>query len=166
MLKLGPNNFFLNFSCTGSLLLWGFGCWLSLGWATLCLGLPGFSLWWLLWFWSTDSRARRLSSCGTPAQLLHGMWDPPRPGIEPVFPAPQVDSLPLDHQRSPHLHPCSRSATCYYSAVCLCSVPGCVQLFATPMDCSSPGSSVHGSQARILGWLAISFSRGSSQPKG
>ena len=33
------------------------------------------------------------------------------------------------------------------------------------MDCSPPGSSVHGIlQARILGWVAISFSRGSSQP--
>ena len=30
-----------------------------------------------------------------------------------------------------------------------------------PMDCSLPGSSVHGiSQARILKWVAISFSRG------
>ena len=35
-----------------------------------------------------------------------------------------------------------------------------------PMDCSSPGSSVHGiSQARILEWVSISFSRGSSQPR-
>ena len=35
-----------------------------------------------------------------------------------------------------------------------------------PMDCSPPGSSVHGTfQARILEWIAISFSRGSSQPK-
>ena len=34
-----------------------------------------------------------------------------------------------------------------------------------PMDYSLPGSSVHGIfQARILGWVAISFSRGSSQP--
>ena len=33
-----------------------------------------------------------------------------------------------------------------------------------PMDCSSPGSSVHGIfQARILEWVAISFSRGSFQ---
>ena len=32
-----------------------------------------------------------------------------------------------------------------------------------PMDCSLPGSSVHGiSQARLLEWVAISFSRGSS----
>ena len=35
-----------------------------------------------------------------------------------------------------------------------------------PMDCSLPGSSVHGIlQARILKWVAISFSRGSSQPR-
>ena len=35
------------------------------------------------------------------------------------------------------------------------------------MDCSSPGSSVHGiSQARILKWVAISFSRASLWPRG
>ena len=28
----------------------------------------------------------RLSSCGSRAQLLRGMWDPPRPGLEPVSP--------------------------------------------------------------------------------
>ena len=39
--------------------------------------------------------------------------------------------------------------------------------FCDPMDCSPPGSSVHEIfQARILEWLAISFSRGSSQPRG
>ena len=32
-------------------------------------------------------QTRRLSSCGTRAQLLRGMWDPPRPGLEPVSPA-------------------------------------------------------------------------------
>ena len=35
-----------------------------------------------------------------------------------------------------------------------------------PMDCSPPGSSVHGIfQTRVLEWVAISFSRGSSQPR-
>ena len=35
-----------------------------------------------------------------------------------------------------------------------------------PMDCSLPGSSVHGIfQARILEWVVISFSRGSSRPR-
>ena len=34
------------------------------------------------------------------------------------------------------------------------------------MDCSPPGTSVPGTlQARILEWVAISFSRGSSQPR-
>ena len=36
--------------------------------------------------------------------------------------------------------------------------------FAYMLDCRLPGSSVHGiSQARILEWVAISFSRGSSR---
>ena len=35
-----------------------------------------------------------------------------------------------------------------------------------PMDCSLPGFSVHGIfQARVLEWVAISFSRGSSCPR-
>ena len=34
------------------------------------------------------------------------------------------------------------------------------------MDCSLPGSSIHVIfQARVLEWVAISFSRGSSQPR-
>ena len=46
---------------------------------------------------------------------------------------------------------------------------GEIQLCATlcdPMDYSLPGSSVHGTlRARILEWVAIPFSRESSQPK-
>ena len=43
---------------------------------------------------------------------------------------------------------------------------GLVRLFATPLNCSLPGSSVCGtSQARMLEWVAISFSRGASQPR-
>ena len=35
-----------------------------------------------------------------------------------------------------------------------------------PMDCSLPGSSVHGIlQVRILEWVAVPFSRGSSEPR-
>ena len=48
------------------------------------------------------------------------------------------------------IHVCARSC------LTLCS----------SMDCSWPGSFVHGiSQARILAWVAISFSRGSSRPR-
>ena len=32
-------------------------------------------------------QTRRLSNCGSRAQLLRGMWDLPRPGLEPVSPA-------------------------------------------------------------------------------
>ena len=40
------------------------------------------------------------------------------------------------------------------------------QTFGDPMDRSPPASSVRGiSQARILEWVAMSFSRGSSQPR-
>ena len=42
----------------------------------------------------------------------------------------------------------------------------CLTLY-DPVDCSLPGSSIHGIfQARVLEWVAISFSRGSSQPRG
>ena len=32
-------------------------------------------------------QTRRLSNCGSRAQSLRGMWDLPRPGLEPVSPA-------------------------------------------------------------------------------
>ena len=42
-----------------------------------------------------------------------------------------------------------------------------VRLFANPVDCSPPDSSVHWVlQARILEWVAISPSRGSCRPRG
>ena len=45
----------------------------------------------------------------------------------------------------------------------LCSVSQSCCIICTPVDCSPSGSSVHGiSQARILEWVAISYSRGSS----
>ena len=48
--------------------------------------------------------------------------------------------------------------------MCAKSLQSCPTL-CYPMDCSLPGSSVHGIlQARILEWVAMSFSRGSSQP--
>ena len=46
---------------------------------------------------------------------------------------------------------------------CMCAL-FCLTL-CNPTDCSQSGSSVHGiSQARIPGWVAISFSRESSRP--
>ena len=49
--------------------------------------------------------------------------------------------------------------------VCVCMLSR-VQLFCDPVDCSPPVSFVYGIfQARILEWVAISFSRGSSRPR-
>ena len=46
---------------------------------------------------------------------------------------------------------------------CCCSVAKSCLTLCNPKDCSKPGFSVHGiSQARILEWVAPSFSRGSS----
>ena len=49
-----------------------------------------------------------------------------------------------------------------------CSLPAQSRLILfDPMDCSLSGSSAHGIfQARILEWVAISFSKRSSQPRG
>ena len=73
--------------------------------------------------------------------------DLPNPGIEPGSPAWQVDSLPTELSGKPKVT---------QSCLTLCN----------PMDCSLPGSSVRGIfQARVLEWVAVSFSRRSSQPR-
>ena len=59
-----------------------------------------------------------------------------------------------------HVHP----AFCF--SLCVCSDAQLCPTLCDSMDCSPPGSSVHEIlQARILVWVAISFSRGSSQPR-
>ena len=78
--------------------------------------------------------------------------DLPCLGIKPKSPTLEVDALPLSHQRSP---------TFKWSEV----AQSCPTL-RDPMDCSLPGSSIHEIfQARVLVWVAISFSRGSVQPR-
>ena len=52
-----------------------------------------------------------------------------------------------------------------YIHVCVLVTRLCPTL-CNPMDCSPPGSSANGiSQARILEWVAVSFSRGYSRPR-
>ena len=49
----------------------------------------------------------------------------------------------------------------FQNTSCLCRVVQLCPTLCDPMDCSLPGSSVHEiSQARILEWVAIPFSRG------
>ena len=51
----------------------------------------------------------------------------------------------------------------FWGCVCECSVAQSCPALCDPINCSPPGSSVHGiSQARILEWVAISFSTGFS----
>ena len=50
--------------------------------------------------------------------------------------------------------------------VCVCAHAQSCPTPWDPMDCSLPGSSVHGIfQARILEWVAVSYSRRSSRPR-
>ena len=50
--------------------------------------------------------------------------------------------------------------------MCACSVDKSCPTLCDPVDCSLPGSSVHGIlQARILEWVAVSFPRISSLPR-
>ena len=53
-----------------------------------------------------------------------------------------------------------------YSCCCHCSVTQLCPILCDPVDCSLPGSFVHGIlQAWILGWVAISSTRASSRPR-
>ena len=59
----------------------------------------------------------------------------------------------------------SNSEICKLKWKCKWITQSCPTL-CDPMDCSPPGSSVYGIlQARVLEWVAISFSRGSSRPR-
>ena len=54
----------------------------------------------------------------------------------------------------------------FFHCVMLCLVAQLCQTICDPLDYSPPGSSVHGIfQARILEWVAISYSRESSWPR-
>ena len=55
-------------------------------WASHCSGFSCCGAW-ALGAWASVAVACGLSSCGSQAQLLCGMWDLPRPGLEPVSPA-------------------------------------------------------------------------------
>ena len=75
----------------------------------------------------------------------------------------QTVGLPRLHP-DPWVKPISRQFTCI--AVAVTESLSHARLFCIPTDGSPPGSSVCGIlQARILEWVAIAFSRGSSWPR-
>ena len=60
--------------------------------------------------------------------------------------------------------PCECTNASYLYALHAHSITQSCPTLCNPMDCSPPGSSVHGIfQARILEWVAMAFSKGSSQ---
>ena len=77
--------------------------------------------------------------------------------VNGIFPTQGSNSHPL-HSQEESLPPCQlwHPKTCVKVKI----AQSCLTL-CDPVDCSLPGSSVHGIfQARVLGWAAISFSRG------
>ena len=60
----------------------------------------------------------------------------------------------------------SKLFNCVVCSLCVCLVAPLCRPLCNPLDCSLPGSSVHGIvPARILAWVAISSSRGSSRSR-
>ena len=69
------------------------------------------------------------------------------------------------HAHLARFHSLFSGCCCYYYSDYSEVAQSCSTL-CDPMDCSLPGSSVHGIfQSIVLEWIAISFSRGSSQPR-
>ena len=74
----------------------------------------------------------------------------------------RVSSQPRNRSQVP------RIAGGFFTSIycCCCLVAKSCQTLCNPMNCSLPGFSVHGIlQPRILEWVDVSFSRGSSQPR-
>ena len=93
------------------------------------------------------------------------------PGIEPGSPTLLAGSLSSEPKGSLWLIQCDlmKIMQCAINTdtpiISVCSVTQSCPMLCDPRGCSLPGSFVHGIfQARTLGWLAISSSRGSSWP--
>ena len=90
-----------------------------------------------------------------------------RPGFDTSSVLAMSASQSTPTQRDTDVQTAPLNTTASISApgtVCMCT-QSCLTL-RDPMDCSLPGSSAHGIfQARILEWVAVSFSRGFSQSR-
>ena len=146
---------------------------------TLCdlidCSLPGSSVHWIL-------QARILKWV-----VISFSRDQSDPGIKPGSPSLQADSLPFEpllllshfsrvrlcttHRRQPTRLPRPWDSPGKNTGVGCHFLPRCMKVksesevaqscptLSDPMDCSPPGSSVHGIfQARVLEWSAIAFS--------
>ena len=81
----------------------------------------------------------------------------------PSRPGASVSSAHLTRAHLPVLPGAKGDLGCLHV---LCLVAQSCPTLCNPMDCSLPGASVHGIlQERIPEWVAMTFSRGSSQPR-
>ena len=95
------------------------------------------------------------------------LWGLLNPGIEPTSPALAGGFFTTKPTGKPHTLPTiNLSCVLYPFSVQFGSVAQSCLTLCNPMDCNLPGASVPGTlQARILEWVAISFSMGSSGPR-
>ena len=84
-------------------------------------------------------------------------------------PLPPAETHAFLQRSSPVREPHRKLCTEDQISMCQLTVPSRDQLcpaLCNPVDCSQPGSSVHGIfQRRILEWVVISYSRGCSRPR-
>ena len=98
-----------------------------------------------------------------------GGWSPGTlPSIPRAQAAPTTSSDPAPDASSSHCRTTELRVRAQPSGMvhCCCLVAQPWATLCDPMDRGPPGSSDHSiSQARLLEWVAISFSRGSSRPR-
>ena len=120
---------------------------------------------WLNFIWSLNSERH---GCA-PKAVIFPKGDCPKPEsqsilCEPARPTSEDKQVPPPEMQIM----CLGRILKFLSVVTLvaCSVAQSCPTLCDPMGCSLTGSSAHGIfQARILGWVAISFSRGSFWPR-
>ena len=98
----------------------------------------------------------------------HGWWQDTRcPGACAVLPVCEAGTQPVPGQDLACWWVGWVYRLWWYRCVCLCLVTKSCPALCDPMDCSPPGSSVHGiSRAKILEWVAMTFSRDSGIKSG
>ena len=114
--------------------------------------------------------------CGEKESLLHRWWECKL--VQPLWRTvgrflrklktelpydPAIPLLGIYPDKSPIKKDTHALRSC---ALCCAFITQSCPTLCDPVDCSPPGSSVHGIlQARILEWVAVPSSRGSSQPR-
>ena len=119
--------------------------------------------------WSSSSHVERLSI----GQQRSQAWTPSGAPSWQLTPRGLPSILKMNLQNPVEtfqIKSCATEINCLHWSGSICqkvkvAVAHLCLTLCDPMDCSPPGSSVHGiSQARILEWVATSFSRGSTWP--